>query len=148
LFIVTLLSLFSALGWDVCYIMPDIFSSIAIMLLYLLLFHFPQKWLARIILILAYLLSAQMHFSYMVAHVGIVGLFLLLRLTPLSFLKPVPLSHIVLILLATLGNMGLFRMEKKALGGADSFSNASHIFLMAKMVENGVLKTFGRTMPK
>ena len=38
-------------------------------------------------------------------------------------------------------NIGLFSVEKKALG-ADGFSKVSHVFLIGKLVENGVLKSY------
>jgi hypothetical protein len=140
--ITAILSIFTALGWDVCYIMPDIFSSISILLLYLLVFHFPKKQVAMGLLILSYILCAQMHFSYMLAHLLVVGLLLLLRLFNPAFMRALGLKHLVLIFCITLGNMGLFRIEKQTLGGGHSFSNASYVFLMGKLVENGVLKRY------
>ncbi len=137
--LIALLSIFSALAWDVSHILPDIFSAIAIMLLVILVRHkkpFKTEWY---LLFVTYLLVLQMHFSFMLYNcLAMVILFLMKLINP-QFDKN---KYVLLcILLGVFINIGLFTLEKKVLG-SDKFSKVSHVFLMGKLVENGVLKEY------
>ena len=139
--LVSFLSLFSSLAWDVCYIMPDVFSAISILLLAIIIQHkrlFTKSWFAWFAL---YLLSLQMHFSFMLFHCLAVGIILLINLIALKNIKSISMSLILALFIGVLANIGVFSLEKKALG-AEGFSKVSHVFLMGKLVENGVLKSY------
>jgi len=139
--LISLLSLFTALAWDVCYIMPDVFSAISILLLAIIIQHkrpFTKSWLAWLAF---YLLSLQMHFSFMLFHCLAMCILLVFRLISFGFIKSISTTANIVLFIGVIGNIGLFSLEKKALG-ADGFSKVSHIFLMGKLVENGVLKSY------
>lgn len=139
--LISLLSLFTALAWDVCYIMPDVFSAISILLLAIIFQHkrpFTKSWLAWLAF---YLLSLQMHFSFMLFHCLAMCILLVFRLISFGFIKSISTTATIVLFIGVIGNIGLFSLEKKALG-ADGFSKVSHIFLMGKLVENGVLKSY------
>ncbi len=139
--LISLLSLFTALAWDVCYIMPDIFSAISILLLVIIIQHkrpFTKSWFAWFAF---YLMSLQMHFSFMLFHCLVLGILLVFRLISFGFIKSISTTATIVLFMGVIGNIGLFSLEKKALG-ADGFSKVSHIFLMGKLVENGVLKSY------
>lgn len=139
--LIAFLSVFSALAWDVCYIMPDVFSAISILLLAILIQHertFTKSWYAWLAL---YLLSLQMHYSFMLYHCLAIALILVIRLISKPYLQSLSIKFILVLFLGVLANVGLFSLEKKALG-ADGFSSVSHVFLMGKLVENGVLKAY------
>jgi len=85
--IILLLSVFTSLAWDVSYLMPDVFSPISIIVLYLLLSHvnlFGTQW---ILLLLAYLLVLQTHFAFMLFHCLALVIILLLQAIKFPFLK-------------------------------------------------------------
>ena len=61
IYLILFLSLFTSLAWDVCYLMPDIFSSISLILIYLIL---VEKNKTRILVFaFMYVVFAQTHFS-------------------------------------------------------------------------------------
>jgi hypothetical protein len=139
--LVSFLSLFTALAWDVCYIMPDVFSAISILLLAILMQHerpLTKTWFAWLIF---YLLSLQMHFSFMLFHCLAIGILLIANFIKSFSIKGNSTIATIILFVGVLANIGLFSLEKKALG-SDGFSKVSHIFLMGKLVENGVLKTY------
>jgi hypothetical protein len=139
--LVSFLSLFTALAWDVCYIMPDVFSAISILLLAIIMQHkrpFTKTWFAWLVF---YLLSLQMHFSFMLFHCLALSILLIIRLITFGSIKGISTTATSILFFGVLANIGFFSLEKKALG-ADGFSNVSHIFLMGKLVENGVLKSY------
>ncbi|MCF8429303.1 MAG: hypothetical protein K9G64_04155 [Bacteroidia bacterium] len=139
--IILLLSAFTSLAWDVSYLMPDVFSPISILVLYLLFTHskpFGTQW---ILLVLAYLLILQTHFAFMLFHCLVLAIILLLQAIKLPFLKSLNKTMVYILTAAVFINIGLFTLEKKALG-ANEFSSVSHVFLMGKLVENGVLQKY------
>ncbi len=139
--ILLILSAFTSLAWDVSYLMPDVFSPISIMVLYLLLTHskpFGAKW---ILLVFAYLLVLQTHFAFMLFHCLALSIILSLKLVNKRFIHNLKFRATLVLTFLVFINIGLFTLEKKALG-ANEFSGVSHIFLMGKMVENGVLEKY------
>lgn len=139
--IILILSAFTSLAWDVSYLMPDVFSPISIMVLYLLLTHskpFGAKW---ILLVFAYLLVLQTHFAFMLFHCLALSIILSLKLNNKRFIHNLKFRATLVLTFLVFINIGLFTLEKKALG-ANEFSGVSHIFLMGKMVENGVLEKY------
>lgn len=139
--IILILSAFTSLAWDVSYLMPDVFSPISIMVLYLLLTHskpFGAKW---ILLVFAYLLVLQTHFAFMLFHCLALSIILSLKLVNKRFIHNLKFRATLVLTFLVFINIGLFTLEKKALG-ANEFSGVSHIFLMGKMVENGVLEKY------
>lgn len=139
--VITFLCLFTSLAWDVCYIMPDIFSIISILLLIILLQHKQKLSLPWIGIFVSYLLCLQMHFSFMLYHVVAMFLILVTNICYRNLFYPSSLKNNALILLGVVVNLALFIGEKKALG-SEGFSKVSHIYLMGKLVENGLLKAY------
>jgi hypothetical protein len=139
--IILFLSTFTSLAWDVSYLMPDVLSPISIMVLFLLLTHSKPYRFQWILLFLCYLLILQTHFAFMLFHCLALGIILLLQAIKLPFLKPLSNKIIYVLTAAVFINIGLFTLEKKVLG-ANEFSGVSHVFLMGKLVENGVLQKY------
>jgi len=138
---ILLFSVFTSLAWDVSYLMPDVFSPISIMVLYLLFTYskpFGTQW---ILLVLVYLLILQTHFAYMLFHCLALFIILLLQVIKLPFLKAFIPKMVYVLTAAVFINIGLFTLEKKVLG-ANEFSSVSQVFLMGKLVENGVLQKY------
>ena len=127
--IILILSAFTSLAWDVSYLMPDVFSPISIMVLYLLLTHskpFGAKW---ILLVFAYLLVLQTHFAFMLFHCLALSIIISLKLVNKRFIHNLKFRATLVLTFLVFINIGLFTLEKKALG-ANEFSGVSHIFLM------------------
>lgn len=139
--IILLLSAFTSLAWDVSYLMPDVFSPLSILILYLLFTHSKPFGMHWILLVFAYLLVLQTHFAFMLFHCLALAIILLLQAIKLSFLKSLNRTMIYFLTAAVFINIGLFTLEKKALG-ANGFSGVSQVFLMGKLVENGVLQKY------
>ena len=139
--IILLLSVFTSLAWDVSYLMPDVFSPISILILYLLFTHSKPFGTPWILLVFAYLLVLQTHFAFMLFHCLVLAIIMLLQAIKLSFLKPLNKTMVYVLTAAVFINIGLFTLEKKALG-ANGFSSVSQVFLMGKLVENGVLQKY------
>ena len=139
--IILILSAFTSLAWDVCYLMPDVFSPISIMVLYLLLTHSKPFGVYWCFLALSYLLLLQTHFAFMLFHSLALSIILAFKLINKGFIHNLNFRITLVLSFLVFINIGLFTLEKKALG-ANEFSGVSHIFLMGKLVENGVLEKY------
>ena len=139
--IILLLSVFTSLAWDVSYLMPDVFSPISILILYLLFTHSKPFGTPWILLVFVYLLVLQTHFAFMLFHCLVLAIIMILQAIKLPFLNPLNKTMVYVLTASVFINIGLFTLEKKALG-ANGFSSVSQVFLMGKLVENGVLKKY------
>lgn len=141
LFIVMLCSC-TALPLDICNIMPDAFSALSLMLLFLLLADTTCQKSTFFFYLISYLMLAQTHLSYLSAHLLLSVALLMLRYVGLKPLQQLHIIRFWLLLGVTILNLFLYLGEKRALGGTGSISSYSHVFLTAKLVENGMLKRF------
>jgi len=136
-----LLSWFTGLGWYTSQLMPDIFTIVTICLIALLLFRKKYSLLQTIIFSLFLLFSINTHFSnYIIAVLTIAVLCVITRMSifpnaknEVSFRLPV----LVTILAIAVGSMTNF-----VIGNTFKVSQNSHVFLMGKMLDSGVLKSF------
>ena len=83
--IILLLSVFTSLAWDVSYLMPDVFSPISILILYLLFTHSKPFGTPWILLVFAYLLVLQTHFAFMLFHCLALAIIMILQAIKLPF---------------------------------------------------------------
>ena len=137
------LQLLIALGTISCWyagqIMPDIFTPILFLATFLFLFSPNSKWQTVLLLVLIYI-SIVVHFShYAIATVFVLGLLLIsifskkikvIRRKLLFFSAIVILSWASLFTSNYIGGYGFVS------------SNVSHVFLMGKLCESGVLSTY------
>jgi hypothetical protein len=136
-----LMSWFTGLGWYTSQIMPDIFTIVTLCTIVLLLFKKNYSWLQTIFFSVLLIFSMNTHFSnYPIATITILILFVVTRrnVTPyakkeVSFRLPV----LITILAIVVGSMTNF-----IVGNTFKVSQNSHVFLMGKMLDSGVLKSF------
>ena len=136
-----LLSWFTGLGWYTSQIMPDIFTVTAIGTLLLLALKKDYKIYQKVIFSLLLVFSINAHFSnYLISILTVLGLFVITRTKfipkakkELSFLLPT-----VIVTLSILTGS----LINYAVGSTFKINQGSHVFLMGKMLDSGVLKSF------
>lgn len=141
LIIMALLSCFAGLGWYTSQIMPDIFTVIAVGSLFLLALKNEYKIYQKIIFSVLLIFSINAHFSnYLISVLTILGLFIITRTKfipkakkELSFLLPTMIISVSIV-------TGSF--VNYAVGSTFKMNQGSHVFLMGKMLDSGVLKSF------
>jgi hypothetical protein len=136
-----LMSWFTGLGWYTSQIMPDIFTIVTLCTLVLLLFKKNHSRLQTIIFSLLLIFSMNTHFSnYLIAILTIIILFIITRRNGISNAKKevsFRLPVLVTILAIAVGSMTNFIVVNTF-----KISQNSHVFLMGKMLDSGVLKSF------
>ena len=141
LIILAFLSSFTGLGWYTSQIMPDIFTVTTVCILFLLAFKNDYKVYQKIIISIVLLFSINAHFSnYLIAILTMLLLFVVTRTKfipkakkELSFLLPTIIISVA-ILTGSLVNY--------TVGNTFKMNQGSHVFLMGKMLDSGVLKSF------
>jgi len=136
-----LLSWFTGLGWYTSQIMPDIFTVTAIGTLLLLALKKDYKIYQKVIFSLLLVFSINAHFSnYLISILTVLGLFVITRTKfilkakkELSFLLPT----VIVTLSILTGSLINYAIESTF-----KINQGSHVFLMGKMLDSGVLKSF------
>ena len=136
-----LLSWFTGLGWYTSQIMPDIFTVTAIGTLLLLALKKDYKIYQKVIFSFLLVFSINAHFSnYLISILTVLGLFVITRTKfipkakkELSFLLPT----IIVTLSIVTGSLINY-----SVGSTFKINQGSHVFLMGKMLDSGVLKSF------
>lgn len=134
------LSFFSGLGWYVSQLMPDIFTFIAIGSLFLLLFQSKKSILNYVIYSVLLILSVNVHFSnFPIVLLTLFVSFFILRYylkskqRTVNFILPISILFFSLII-GSLTNLKI--------GNTVKINQGSHVYLMGKMLDSGVLKSF------
>jgi hypothetical protein len=138
---IALFSWFTGLGWYTSQLMPDIFTIVTICTLLLLLFKKKYSLYQTIIFSAVLIFSINTHFSnYLIALLTIALVFAITRSNfipnvkkEVSFRLPV----LIAIVAIAIGSMTNF-----IIGNTFKVSQNSHVFLMGKMLDSGVLKSF------
>lgn len=141
LIIMVLISWFTGLGWYSSQIMPDIFTVTTVCAIFLLALKNEYKIYKKIIFSLLLIFSVNAHFSnYLIVVLTILGLFVITRTKfipqakqELSFLLPTIIITISII---------TGSLVNYAVGSTFKMNQGSHVFLMGKMLDSGVLKSF------
>ena len=136
-----LLSWLTGLGWYTSQIMPDIFTVTAIGTLLLLALKKDYKIYQKVIFSLLLVFSINAHFSnYLISILTVLVLFIITRTKfipkakkELSFLLPT-----IIVTLSILSGS----LINYAVGSTFKINQGSHVFLMGKMLDSGVLKSF------
>lgn len=138
--ILLLVSMGTIAGWYVGQILPDIFTAILFLALYLYL-RADNTRLQSIFLLGVIYTAIVVHYShYMIATV-FVGLLLLAAWGYKSWLRPLRKKLLQLLALTLFCWLSLFTSN---LVGGKGFvsSSSSHVFLMGKLAESGLLKQY------
>ncbi|MGL2963342.1 hypothetical protein ACSVH2_05935 [Flavobacterium sp. RSB2_4_14] len=136
-----LFSWFTGLGWYTSQLMPDIFTMVTLCLIVLLLFRKKYNWYQNIVFSVLLIFSINTHFSnYLIALATIAILFGITRSTIFPNAKK-EVSFRLPILVAILG-IFIGSITNFSIGNTFKVSQNSHVFLMGKMIDSGVLKSF------
>jgi hypothetical protein len=133
LLVILFLTFCSGLAWTVCQLMPDIFSSVAVLCVCLILL-FEWSILSKICLYTLFLVSVAMHISHILMFVAILGVvFIFAKYTKRIFNKDIKQKRILILAALAVGS---------ALSMGSATSKSRHVFFMGAMVEHGILKQF------
>lgn len=133
------LSLFTTCGWYVSQLMPDIYTAVLVCAATLYMKQHLAGWRKAILLFLM-LLSCLVHNSNMLLLVlfSIVVLLAGFGKAPWKIYRPFAVRMLVISLLGWLG----LALANFAGGKGFVTSQSTHVFLMGKLAENGVLKRY------
>ena len=136
-----LLSWFTGLGWYTSQIMPDIFTVTAIGTLLLLALKKDYKIYQKVIFSLLLVFSINAHFSnYLISILTVLGLFVITRTKFIPKAKK-ELSFLLPTIIVTLSIL-TGSLINYSVGSTFKINQGSHVFLMGKMLDSGVLKSF------
>ena len=136
-----LLSWFTGLGWYTSQIMPDIFTFTAIGTLLLLALKKDYKIYQKVIFSLLLVFSINAHFSnYLISILIVLGLFVITRTKFIPKAKK-ELSFLLPTIIVTLSIL-TGSLINYSVGSTFKINQGSHVFLMGKMLDSGVLKSF------
>jgi len=132
-FAVLILSVFTSLPWITGMLLADVFTSISIFTLLLLIFVNGFSKTEKITLYSFFVLSNAMHLSHVMINVLLlISVLVLSRITYIKhYFQSVKIKHL-LVLLALSGILVM----------SSAMSKSKHIFYMGRMVENGILKEY------
>lgn len=134
------LSLFSGLSWYSSQIMPDIFTFCSFASLVLLLFAEEDSKLKKAIFSIIFLFSVQVHFSnFLISLAILIAAFIIQKSAILE--TPLKLKFRLIFILFIL-SFALSSSINFGIGSSFKISRGSHVFLMGKMLDSGVLKSF------
>jgi len=136
-----LFSWFTGLGWYTSQLMPDIFTVVTLCLIVLLLFRKKYTLYQNIVFSVLLLFSINTHFSnYLIAIATIAILFGITRSNIIPKAKKEVSFRLPLLVAILTIFVGL--MINFSIGNSFKLSQNSHVFLMGKMLDSGVLKSF------
>ncbi len=140
--ILFLLSWFTGLGWYVSQIMPDIYTFTTIGALLLLIFERDLKLYQKGIFGFIFVLSVNVHFSnVLIGSLTLLGLVVAVKRKFIAIQEEKSLSFSIPALLILL-SLAIASLTNFKVGGSFGVSQGSHVFLMGKMLDSGVLKSF------
>lgn len=144
--IITFLTLFTGIGWYTNQIMPDFFSAIVGLLIYLLLCVQNTSSGKTTLLMLLLAFSVTVHFSHLLLSFSIIIVFLLANCITRNRQSVLPgmltaRKTLAVTAIALSGWLIIpavnYILEKDA-----TLSKGSHVFFMAHLIDNGLLKKF------
>lgn len=132
------LASFSSLGWYASQLMPDVFTSLLVLILYLLLFARLSKFNSFILFpLLGFFLT--FHYSHF-AMVG--GMLLVFSVLALLNRLEVKTKHLAGCWLALLLSWQSIFAYNYVITGKYYFSKSSNVFLMGRLSETGILNQY------
>lgn len=133
LLIILFLSLFTGLSWTASQVMPDIFTSLSVLIV-AILFIGNLKPNEKYMLYFLFLLSTAMHLSHISFNVALLTLLLILNLAKNNVVGQY-FSYQKLLVLFIITVVSFTTMMSAS-------AKSKHVFFMGAMVEHGILKTF------
>lgn len=132
---IAVLSAFTSLPWISGMLLADVFTSISIFTLFLIVFTDGLSKAEKITLYSFFVLSNAMHLSHVMINVLLlISMLILSRIKSIrEYFRSVKAKH--LLILSGISLSGILIMSS-------AMSKSKHIFYMGRMVENGILKKY------
>ncbi|MBS1645791.1 MAG: hypothetical protein JST67_00480 [Bacteroidetes bacterium] len=132
---------FTGAGWYTSQIMPDIFTPMALLCMGLLLFKKSLKTHQYIIFSVCVVFAIDMHFSiFFISVLTLLALFIGTKTRFLSSVKTEIYFFMPTVLLAL--SILIISITNYAIARTGKINQGGHVFLMGKMLDSGVLKSF------
>jgi hypothetical protein len=139
--LILVLSFLTSMSWYSSQLMPDIFSALCVLVLYLLLISKGESIWYQGWLVLLFVFSVNVHYSNLLIMIGVASMigvwYWKKRKTEqrlkINF-KLVGLAFVITIITPFIINYSVAKTFRNNQG--------SHVFLMGRMLDNGVLKSF------
>ncbi|MCS7075538.1 MAG: hypothetical protein NZ455_02455 [Bacteroidia bacterium] len=133
LLIIIFLSLFTGISWTVSQIMPDIFTSVALLTMTLILLG-TFKRITTVILYVLFFIAVAMHMSHILLFIVILVLLFGFRkyIFPKEQFTKVRLKIVVLLTLTVVSVLTM----------GSAMSKSKHVFFMGAMVEHGIVREY------
>lgn len=138
---VFILSFLSGLSWYTSQLMPDIFTAFSILAFYLLIMSKNANKREQFLLLFIFVLTVNVHYSnFLIALFLMLFLGVLYNFNKLKYLK----QHFALkpILIAFIISFITPFIINYSVGKTTKVNQGSQVFLIARMLDNGVLKSF------
>lgn len=133
------LSYLSSLGWYTSQIMPDIFTFLSIGSSILLFLEKKQILWKKVLYSLILIVSINVHFSnFPIVFITMIVMFIVLKWKKIPLVKYSIITPIIALFSSII--CGIF--INLAIGNTTKISQGSHVYLMGKMLDSGVLKSF------
>jgi len=141
---VIVLTLFTGVSVHVSQLIPDIFTAVSVLSLFLLLFDKKRSWLGQTILLLLLLIGMIVHNSHLLI---ITGLLIVITLYYIFWIRTkfsglIMSRQLIITWLIVISSWFLMPAIHYIYGGDYKISKGSHVFLMARMREAGVLEDY------
>lgn len=139
--LLTILVAFTSVGWYASQIMPDIFTSATILSLLILCFPHRLSLAQKIIIGVILILGVNVHSSNLL--IAILSLVLII-ISSRVYLNETNKKHVRLLLPSSLLILSVITgfVASYAVGKTFTLNQGSHVFMMGRMLDNGVLKEF------
>jgi hypothetical protein len=142
IFIVSFLTAFTGVGWYAGQLMPDIYTPVAVMCGLLLMFYKRLSLSQRILVSLILIFSESVHFSnFAICFLLLIFLFCLVRtkLIPGAVIKEIRFLWYSSVLVC---GIMVSSLVNYSIGSTFRINQGSHVFLIGKMLDNGILEKF------
>lgn len=142
--VVTLLTLFSSVGWFVGYVMPDLFASLLVLGTYLLCFTGSNlRGFERVAIALLVWFAIVCHASHLLLAGALAPVVALLGLVQQRTLRGALRAAAPLVALVVLGALSTLLLHRALLGEA-SLGGRRPLFLLARTLEDGPARFYLR----
>jgi hypothetical protein len=140
--IILFLTTLTGIGWYSNQLMPDFFSYIVILSIFVLLVDTKQNIISKFILILMLIYGMIVHFSHLLIGITLVTLIICSKIIFREKMKSIKFYNIFFVSLIVLSSWFIlpsinYLIEKKFI-----LSKGTHVFLMSHLNDTGILKQF------
>jgi hypothetical protein len=140
--VLTFLMLFTGLAWYSNQIMPDFFTPVFILVIFILLKRENYSWFTKVILCLILIYALITHFSHLLIASVLIGFVVILKFAVKRKFNDIALKNLLAVSIIIFSSWFVlaginYKVEKKFI-----LSKASHVFIMAHLDDTGILEKY------